>query len=154
MTQFSLNDIRPVDETGLSEKELSIKKEKDEIAKLLDRQENGFIIEKKDILEDERYKRQIAFFDDLSPTKDGLFTQEILFKSSVVIFGVGSVGSNIAILLARAGVKKFTFIDFKKIKQNSKVRHLYIYDYNINMYKSDALKDYIKLIDKSIMSTL
>lgn len=46
MTQFSLNDIRPVDETGLSEKELSIKKEKDEIAKLLDRQENGFIIEK------------------------------------------------------------------------------------------------------------
>ena len=41
MTQFSLNDIRPVDETGLSEKELSIKKEK-----LLDRQENGFIIEK------------------------------------------------------------------------------------------------------------
>ena len=46
MTQFSLNDIRPVDETCLSEKELSIKKEKDEIAKLLDRQENGFIIEK------------------------------------------------------------------------------------------------------------
>ncbi len=54
-------------------------------------------------------------------------------------------------MLARAGVKKFTFIDFKKIKQNSKVRHLYIYDYNINMYKSDALKDYIKLIDKSII---
>lgn len=45
MTQFSLSDIKPVDETGLSEQELAVKHDKDDIAKLLDRQENGFIIE-------------------------------------------------------------------------------------------------------------
>lgn len=112
--------------------------------------DNGLIIEQKEIIEDKRYKRQIAFFDDLSPNRDGLATQEILFTKSVVIFGVGSVGANIAILLARAGIKNFTFIDFKKIEQNSKVRHLYSYNYNMGMYKSEALRDYIKQIDKSI----
>lgn len=45
MTQFSLNDIRPVDDTGLSVDEAKAKQEKLDIAKLLDRQENGFLIE-------------------------------------------------------------------------------------------------------------
>ncbi|UPW39416.1 late promoter transcription accessory protein [Escherichia phage vB_EcoM_ESCO47] len=45
MTLFSLSDIKPVDEAGLSEKELAVKQDKDDIAKLLDRQENGFLIE-------------------------------------------------------------------------------------------------------------
>jgi molybdopterin/thiamine biosynthesis adenylyltransferase len=115
--------------------------------------DSGFIMEQQSesvYVEDKRYIRQIAFFDDLSPNRDGLLTQEMLFTKSVVIFGVGSVGANIAILLARAGIKNFTFVDFKKIEQNSKVRHLYVYDYNIGMYKCEALKHYIKKIDKSI----
>ncbi|MGP1506367.1 MAG: ThiF family adenylyltransferase, partial [Campylobacter sp.] len=45
------------------------------------------------------------------------------------MFGVGSVGSSIAMLLARMGFKYFTLIDYKSITKLNIVKHLYA---NIN----------------------
>ena len=62
-----------------------------------------------------RFLRQIAFFDDLLLQQDGAVSQEILKNKKVVLFGLGSVGSSIAILLARMGIGNFVFIDYKKL---------------------------------------
>jgi molybdopterin/thiamine biosynthesis adenylyltransferase len=82
--------------------------------------------------------------------KLGVDTQKKLSQKIVVIIGVGAVGGNIAILLARSGVKKFVFIDYQKLDKSDKIRHIYSNNTNINEYKTEALKNYLKKIDNSI----
>jgi molybdopterin/thiamine biosynthesis adenylyltransferase len=115
--------------------------------------QNGYLVEisKKNINNNnDRFIRQIAFFDNLIPNQDGTDTQKNLSIKKVLIFGIGSVGGNIAILLARAGIKKFIFVDYKKLGKNNIEKHLYCNSKNIDKYKTEALKEYIQKIDKSI----
>ena len=112
---------------------------------------DGFVIEvDKNKKIDERYKRQISFFDDLVPNRLGEETQQLLSSKKIVIFGLGSVGGDMAILLARAGVKNFVFIDYKKLSNSDIVRHIYCNVNNIGQLKIEALKEYILKIDKTI----
>lgn len=59
-------------------------------------------------------------------------------KAHVAVCGIGGLGSNIAFMLARAGVGKLTLVDFDKVdisnlhRQNYKVGQ-------IGMFKTDAL---------------
>jgi molybdopterin/thiamine biosynthesis adenylyltransferase len=116
--------------------------------------DNGFAIKAdKDKKTNKRFKRQISFFDDLVPNKLGENTQELLSSKKIVIFGVGAVGGDIAILLARAGVKNFVFVDYKKLVKSNIVRHLYCSSINIDKPKTEALKEYIQKIDKTINIT-
>ena len=113
---------------------------------------NGFIVEiNKDKNTDERFLRQISFFDDLIPNKLGFDTQKKLSSKTIVIFGVGAVGGDIAILLVRAGIKKIVLIDYKKLDESHKVRHLYCNNLNIGQYKTEALKEYLQKINKNII---
>ncbi|MCV3457101.1 ThiF family adenylyltransferase [Campylobacter sp. CNRCH_2016_0050h] len=99
---------------------------------------------------DERYKRQVAYFDDLLGVSDDEDIQQKIKHKKVVIFGLGSVGSAIAILLARMGVGYFVFIDYKRVKTSHFIKHIYCNNANLGKFKTDALKDYLLEINSSI----
>ena len=99
---------------------------------------------------DERFKRQINFFDDLVLDKDGIECQKILENKKIIIFGLGSVGSSIAILLARMGFRNFTLIDYKRLEHSHMIKHLYANCQNIGQYKTDALKNYLHRINSEM----
>lgn len=112
---------------------------------------NGFLVKPiKTNKNLDRFERQISFFDDLIPEVNGTISQEKLFSKTIAIIGVGAVGGDIAILLARAGIKNLILLDYKKLENNHKNRHLYCNDLNIGKWKTKALKDYLLEIDSSI----
>lgn len=99
--------------------------------------------------EQELYSRQLVFFQEYLEKNPYKFQKELSDKK-VLIFGVGAIGSGIAIELAMMGVKKFIFIDKGKIRKSSKVRHYYYKEKNIGKYKVEALKEYMSDIDENI----
>lgn len=70
---------------------------------------------------------------------------EKLQNASVAICGLGGLGSNISIALARAGVGKLCLIDFDKIDVTNLNRQQYFVS-QIGMYKTDAMKSNLKNI--------
>lgn len=60
-------------------------------------------------------------------------------KTTVAICGLGGLGSNIAVSLARAGISKLILIDFDKVDLSNLNRQQYCVS-QIGMYKTDALK--------------
>lgn len=66
-------------------------------------------------------------------------------SSTVAICGLGGLGSNIAISLARAGIGKLILIDFDKVDISNLNRQQYK-AMQIGMYKAKALKDNLKEI--------
>ncbi|WP_291953064.1 ThiF family adenylyltransferase [Campylobacter sp.] len=116
--------------------------------------DKGLIIEvEKDYIDNninDRYIRQIAYFEDIVVNQNGKKIQENLQDKNIVIFGLGSVGSTIAIILARMGIKSFVFIDYKKVNRSHFIKHLYCNEKNIYQFKNDALKEYLLKIDNTI----
>ena len=87
---------------------------------------------------------------NLIPTKDewnkalcerhGEELQQKFSSSTVAICGLGGLGSNIAIALARAGIGKLILIDFDKVDITNLHRQQYKAN-QIGMNKTDALRD-------------
>ncbi len=87
---------------------------------------------------------------DLIPTKEewnralserhGEDLQKKYLSATVAVCGLGGLGSNIAIALARAGVGKLILIDFDKVDITNLHRQQYKAD-QIGMNKTDALRD-------------
>jgi sulfur carrier protein ThiS adenylyltransferase len=69
-----------------------------------------------------------------------------LKNSTIGIAGLGGLGSNAAISLARAGVGKLVLVDFDKVEGNNLSRQYYFLD-QIGKPKVDALKENIKKIN-------
>src|SRR5574344_1216322 len=69
--------------------------------------------------------------------------QDKLSKAKVAICGLGGLGSNIAIALARAGVGHLHLIDFDQVDLTNLNRQQYKIEY-IGQYKTYALKEEIK----------
>jgi sulfur carrier protein ThiS adenylyltransferase len=69
-----------------------------------------------------------------------------LKNSTIGIAGLGGLGSNAAISLARAGVGKLVLVDFDKVEENNLSRQYYFLD-QIGKPKVDALKENIKKIN-------
>ena len=61
-------------------------------------------------------------------------------SATVAVCGLGGLGSNIAIALARAGVGKLILIDFDRVDITNLHRQQYKAD-QIGMYKSEALAE-------------
>ncbi len=86
------------------------------------------------------------------PTKDewqnaliqrhGEKLQAIISNATVAICGLGGLGSNIAMLLARAGVGKLVLIDFDRVEITNLHRQQYKAD-QLGVNKTDALKENI-----------
>lgn len=71
--------------------------------------------------------------------------QEKFASATVAICGLGGLGSNIAIALARAGIGKLILIDFDRIDITNLHRQQYKAD-QIGRYKTEALSENLKEI--------
>ena len=71
---------------------------------------------------------------------------EKLKKAKVCILGLGGLGSNVAVLLARAGIGYLKLVDFDIVEASNLNRQQYRISH-INMKKVEALKSIIKEIN-------
>ena len=72
-----------------------------------------------------------------------------LKESSVGIAGLGGLGSNAAISLARAGIGKLVLVDFDKVEEKNLTRQYYFLE-QIGKTKVDSLKENIKKINPQL----
>lgn len=84
------------------------------------------------------------WFDTLA-VRHGRELQEKLFNSKVCVCGLGGLGSNVAISLARAGVGTLVLVDFDKVDVSNLHRQQYYFK-QLGMNKTDALKQIISEI--------
>ena len=75
--------------------------------------------------------------------RQGKELQQRFFAATVAICGLGGLGSNIAISLARAGVGKLILIDFDKVDVTNLHRQQYKAS-QIGRYKTEALSENLK----------
>ncbi|MCL2036597.1 MAG: sulfur carrier protein ThiS adenylyltransferase ThiF [Oscillospiraceae bacterium] len=73
----------------------------------------------------------------------------VLKSAKVAIAGLGGLGSNIAVMLARIGVGKLFLVDFDKVEPSNLNRQHYNTKH-LGMYKTEALKNQIGLINPFI----
>ena len=81
--------------------------------------------------------------------RHGKELHEAFSSATVAICGLGGLGSNIAIALARAGIGKLILIDFDRVDITNLHRQQYKAD-QIGMYKTDALADNLREINPYI----
>lgn len=72
-----------------------------------------------------------------------------LRESSVGIAGLGGLGSNAAISLARAGVGRLILVDFDKVEEGNLDRQYYFLD-QVGKAKVEALRDNINRVNPSV----
>ena len=77
--------------------------------------------------------------------RHGKDLQEKFLKATVAVCGLGGLGSNIAISLARAGVGKLILIDFDRVDITNLHRQQYKAN-QIGKYKTEALSENLKEI--------
>ena len=77
--------------------------------------------------------------------RHGKELQQAFSSATVAICGLGGLGSNIAISLARAGIGKLILIDFDRVDITNLHRQQYKAEQN-GMYKTDALADNLREI--------
>ena len=77
--------------------------------------------------------------------RHGIEFQEKISSTTVAVCGLGGLGSNIAISLARAGIGKLILIDFDKVDITNLHRQQYKAN-QIGMSKAEALQDNLKEI--------
>lgn len=77
--------------------------------------------------------------------RHGKSLQEKFSAASVAICGLGGLGSNMAISLARAGVGTLHLIDFDRVDLSNLNRQQYKVS-QLDMYKTDAMKQIIRSI--------
>jgi len=75
--------------------------------------------------------------------------KKVLFNSSIGIAGLGGLGSNAAVSLARAGIGRLVLIDFDIIEEENLNRQYYFID-QIGKSKVNAIKENIKRINPKI----
>ena len=77
--------------------------------------------------------------------RHGKELQQAFSSATVAVCGLGGLGSNIAIALARSGVGRLILIDFDRVDITNLHRQQYKAS-QIGMYKTDALTDNLREI--------
>lgn len=77
--------------------------------------------------------------------RHGRDLQERFSAASVAVCGLGGLGSNVAIALARAGVGKLHLIDFDRVDIANLNRQQYAVS-QLGMYKTDAMREILRSI--------
>ncbi|MDR1700793.1 MAG: sulfur carrier protein ThiS adenylyltransferase ThiF [Lachnoclostridium sp.] len=75
--------------------------------------------------------------------------QNQLIKGKVAIAGLGGLGSNIAVMLARVGVGNLLLVDFDRVEISNLNRQHYHMEH-LGMYKTEALKMQLGMINPYI----
>lgn len=112
--------------------------------------DNGVLEHPSYIDPDSRYSRQINFLSDWIFGVTAETAHKRIVETHCVIFGVGAVGSSIAISLARAGVSRFTLIDNKVLVLQSSERHPYFSREEVGEPKVYALDRYLQRINSEV----
>lgn len=73
-------------------------------------------------------------------------------SAHVAVLGLGGLGSNVAVMLARLGVGHLTIIDYDRVEPSNLNRQSYYID-DIGKFKCDALREQIKRINPYITVT-
>lgn len=81
--------------------------------------------------------------DNLYKRSKGLLEVDILANKRVLIIGLGSGGSPIAVELAKAGVGQFALADFDRVELHNLSRHICSIN-DLGRLKTDAVADAIK----------
>jgi sulfur carrier protein ThiS adenylyltransferase len=81
--------------------------------------------------------------------RHGLDLHKRFSSATIAVCGLGGLGSNIAITLARAGIGKLLLIDFDRVDITNLHRQQYKAD-QIGMYKTEALRDNLREINPYI----
>ena len=87
-----------------------------------------------------------ADFERAMLERHGEEVHKSLKSASVAIAGIGGLGSNIAVSLARCGVGELLLVDFDKVDITNINRQQYFVD-QIGMNKTDALKETLQKIN-------
>ncbi len=77
------------------------------------------------------------------------YIRNILLNSSVGIAGLGGLGSNAAISLARLGIGNLVLIDYDIVEEKNLSRQYYFLD-QIGKFKIDAIKENIEKINPDV----
>ena len=75
--------------------------------------------------------------------------QKKLLESTVGIAGLGGLGSNAAVALARAGIGHLILVDFDKVEKSNLGRQYYFQE-DIGKFKTDCLKKIISKINPEV----
>lgn len=76
--------------------------------------------------------------------------EEEKIKSAVVaIAGLGGLGSNVAVSLARIGIGKLVLVDFDRVEKSNLNRQYYFLN-QIGKYKTDSIKEVIENINEEV----
>ena len=74
-----------------------------------------------------------------------------LQNASVTIVGVGGVGGEVAVLLARAGIGRLRLIDFDVVDETNINRQAVAYTNTVGKKKTDVLAEIIKKINPNCL---
>lgn len=91
---------------------------------------------------EEREANYIPSKDDLYSRSKGILEVNVLESKRVMIVGLGSFGSQIAIELAKAGVGNFSLFDFDRVELHNLARHTCTIK-DLGRLKTDAIYDAI-----------
>lgn len=75
--------------------------------------------------------------------RHGAELQRKISAASVAVCGLGGLGSNIAIMLARAGIGRLHLIDFDRVDLSNMNRQQYFVR-QLGMFKTEALRDTLR----------
>ncbi len=93
------------------------------------------------ILLEERSSRQNLFFSMVS---DDIKKWNLLYQPKILILGLGGIGSNVAMILTRAGFENFILVDYDIVEKSNLIRQ-FPYDWNdIGKYKTKTLSEKLK----------
>ncbi|RKX84931.1 MAG: sulfur carrier protein ThiS adenylyltransferase ThiF, partial [Spirochaetes bacterium] len=84
-----------------------------------------------------------------------LHTKEVthrLAKGAVGIAGLGGLGSNVAVMLARAGIGRLVIADFDRVETGNLNRQFYFTE-QIGLEKTEALKDILGRVNPFVEIT-
>lgn len=84
--------------------------------------------------------------------RHGIDAYKKLIDSSVAIAGLGGLGSNVAVCLARAGIGHLFIVDFDNV-DISNLNRQYYFSNDIGVPKTDALENILKKINPIIKIT-
>lgn len=118
----------------------------------IDQLKNLGVLTTNDYSDSPRYSRNETFFEwmDMSSNVNPYNYQEKLFKSKVVVLGVGGIGCAVAEHLVRAGIKKIKLVDFDVIEESNLTRQTTYFEDDIGKSKLDVCKKYLLKIDSKI----
>lgn len=93
------------------------------------------------LLKNNRLNRQNLFF---SMCSDKIKDWNIKKQPNILILGLGGVGSNVSVLLSRAGFNKFTLVDCDIVEESNLIRQLPYTEMDIGNNKTNVMFEKIK----------